>query len=110
MCKLMSLDVSVVESKAKFSENQKRYRRQETEVGFSDIVGNNATGTAIYVELKARGKLKSLRPAQRAFLLRKIHAGCFATVVDSGDLLYQLYLRWKTEGSGVLITHLTLLD
>jgi RecB family endonuclease NucS len=110
MCKLMRLDVSVVESKAKFSESQQRYRRQETEVGFSDVVGNDEAGMAVFIELKARGKLNSLRPAQRAFLLRKIHSGCFATVVDSGDLLYELYRRWKTEGSGVLLTHLTLLD
>lgn len=105
VCQLLEMDVSVVESKAKFSEKKQMYVGNETESGFSDIVGNSGS-TAVFIELKAPGKLKNLKPHQYAFLRRKLNAGCFAACVDSGDLLFTLYCQWKQQGVSALVSHL----
>jgi hypothetical protein len=98
MCNRLGFDVSVIESKATYSKNLERYTKSKSApVGISDIVGNDDRGMAVYVELKAKGKLSTLRPAQKIFLLRKIQSGCFAVVVDSADLLFDLYSQWRKD-------------
>ena len=98
MCSQLGFDVSVIESKATYSKNLERYTKSKSApVGISDIVGNDDRGMAVYVELKAKGKLSTLRPAQKIFLLRKIQSGCFAVVVDSADLLFDLYSQWRKD-------------
>lgn len=103
MAKQIGLDLSVVESKAKYSKALGIYRQSETESGYSDISGNTPDGIAVFVELKAPGKIRNLSPQQRSFLLRKIEAGCFACCVDSPDLLFQNYLGWKQQGREFLL-------
>lgn len=105
MCSQLGLDMDVIDSSATYSKNQERYQvSKAAPVGFPDLVGSNQEGFAIFIELKAPGKLKTLRPAQRQFLLRKAQAGCFAAVVDSAELLFDLYCLWKQSGSSALLT------
>lgn len=93
-CKKHRFDVSVVESKAVFSRAAQRYLHGQTEAGFSDIAGCTDTGKGCFIELKAKGKLNTIRPAQIEFLVRKIRCGAFACCVDSADMLNDIYHSW----------------
>ena len=98
MCSQLGFDVSVIDSKATYSTNLERYAKSKSAPsGFPDITGNDDRGMAVFIELKAKGKLSTLRPAQKIFLLRKIQSGCFAVVVDSADLLFDLYSQWRKD-------------
>lgn len=92
----LSMSLDVVESKATFNKYANRYIKGNAIKGFSDIVGCDENGIAIFIELKAKGKLKTLKPHQRSFLYNKICSNAFAVVVDSGDLLIEYYEKWKT--------------
>jgi hypothetical protein len=112
-CKQLNIDVDVIESKATFSKNLGRYTQSRSAPeGMSDLVGNDREGLSVYIELKARGKLRTLRPKQKAFLLRKIENNCFAVCVDSADLLFELYYQFFRSGDDlragreVLLNHL----
>lgn len=94
-CRKRGFDVSVVESKAVFSRSAQRYLRGQTEAGFSDIAGCDDCGRAVFIELKARGKKNTIRPAQVEFLLRKIRLGAFGVCVDSVDCLNDFYINWS---------------
>lgn len=90
-CRLRGWDVNVIEAKSTFSEQQGRYIAQAAAPGISDIVGNTRTGLAVFIELKATGKLSTIRANQREFLLRKINTGCFAVCVDSVSRIETLW-------------------
>ena len=104
-CKELGLDVSVVDSGMEFTKNGGQ-KMSDTEVGFSDLVGNTPDGVAVYIELKARGKIANVSQIQKRFLLRKAQAGCFAVAVDRPEVLFSLYLGWKREGRESLIKFL----
>lgn len=106
MAQEIGLDLSVIDSSAKYSKTLERYREGVTESGFSDLCGNDQEGRAVFVELKAPGKLRAIRAEQIRFLERKARSGCFAVCVDSGQLLFDLYVQWKIEGSQSLFRHL----
>jgi hypothetical protein len=63
--------------------------------GFSDLCGCDDDGHAVYVELKAPGKLSTLREHQRDFLIEKIKHNAFAVCVDSPELLEEYYTSWR---------------
>ncbi len=106
MCSQLGFDVSVIDSKATYSTNLERYAKSKSAPGgFPDIVGNDDRGMAVFIELKAKGKLSTLRPAQKIFLLRKIQAGCFAVAVDSADLLFELYSQWRKDPQKFLLEY-----
>lgn len=88
-------DVHVVEAKAVFSAKAGRYLSSQTTPGMSDIVGNSPEGVACFIEVKAKGKISTLRENQRQFLINKIHSNCFAVVVDSQDTLQSCYSKWQ---------------
>lgn len=98
MAKTLGMELSIVDSKMVYSKNLDRMKESETEKGFSDLTGEDANAIACYIELKAPGKLKTIRPAQRAFLERKIQRGAFAVCVSSAEELYRLYIGWKVSG------------
>lgn len=98
MAKTLGMDLSIVDSKMVYSKNMDRMKESETEKGFSDLTGEDANAIACYIELKAPGKLKTIRPSQRAFLERKIQRGAFAVCVSSAEELYRLYIGWKVSG------------
>ena len=93
-CDDVKIDINVVESKAVYSVHAGRYLRGQAAPGFSDLVGNTCFGTAVYIELKAKGKRANLSDAQREFLKRKITTECFACVTDSEEHFLSLYSRW----------------
>lgn len=95
VCAQLKFDVDVVDSKGVFSRAANRYtKNRHIPDGFSDLVGNTENGLAVFIELKAKGKLKTLRQNQRAFLTRKIENGCFACVVDNAESLCNIYLKF----------------
>lgn len=82
----------VVESKAVYSHKAGRYIRGQTDEGFADCVGvYGATGTAVFIEFKAPGRVSTLRPAQKHFLRTKINHNAFACVVDSVERLSKVW-------------------
>lgn len=85
---------NVVEAKSTFSAKAGRYISQSVAPGVCDIIGVNPNGTGCFIELKAPGKLKTLRPSQFLYLEEKISMNCFAVVVDSVVLLERLYHLW----------------
>lgn len=101
MCDALGLSVDVIDSKATFSEKLGCYTKSKAAPeGFPDLVGNNQQGRAVFIELKAKGKLATLSQLQRQFLELKAHQGCFAVAVDCPTMLKDLYLSWlETEES-----------
>jgi hypothetical protein len=90
-CRGFGWDLNVIESKSVWSEKAGRYIAQSVSPGFSDLAGNTDVGLSVYIELKAPGKLSTIRPDQREFLLRKINSGCFAVCVDSTSRLETIW-------------------
>jgi hypothetical protein len=91
-------DVHVIEAKANFSEKTGRYTSGAVAAGYPDMSGNDKFGNALFIEVKAPGKLKTLRLGQYMFLKRKIEMNCFACCVDSIDMFSSIYKEWlKTE-------------
>jgi hypothetical protein len=87
-------DISVVESKAVYSAAAGRYLRGQAAPGFSDLAGVTPLGIGCFVELKAKGRVNTIRPSQIDFLLRKIRKGAFAACVDSASTLSNIYDQW----------------
>ena len=86
-CRAQGWSINVVESKSVWNEKAGRYISQSVIPGHSDLSGNTDLGQAVFIELKAPGRLGTIRPLQREFLLGKIGTGCFAVCVDSVDRL-----------------------
>jgi hypothetical protein len=90
-------DVDVIEAKGGMNQ----FGVINVKSGFSDVCGNTSNGQAVFVEFKAPGKLRNLKPHQRQFLIKKINTGCFALVTDRVEHLkfiwetYQNYRRRK---------------
>ena len=91
-----TFSVQVFDSKATYSENDKRYKKSKSvPEHFPDLAGNcTNSGRAVYIELKAKGKLSTTSPGQHRFLSQKIDDGCFACVVDSAERLKEIYFEW----------------
>lgn len=70
-----------------------------TRLGFSDLAGNDAYGRAVFIELKAKGRVKNLTYNQLSFLLEKIETNCFATVADEAEIVLDLYERWSATAN-----------
>lgn len=78
----LGFDLHVVESKAVYSQAAGRYLRSQTSESLPDVVGCHA-GLSVWIELKAPGRLSTLKSHQKEFLEKKINQGCFACVTDS---------------------------
>lgn len=88
----------VVESKAVYSHKAGRYIKGQTDEGFADCVGvYGATGTAVFIEFKAPGRVSTLRPAQKHFLRTKIDHNAFAVVIDSVEKLEQIWNEYLVK-------------
>lgn len=90
-----NIDYDVIEAKSTFSEATMTYTSQAVVPGYPDISGNFSNGLAVYIEVKAPGKRRTLRPDQREFLIRKINSNAFASVTDSVEHLDDLIKRFK---------------
>ena len=84
----------VVESKAVYSPSAGRYVRGQAVSGFTDIVGCDKNGTAVFIELKAPGRKSTIKEHQRAFITEKIRHNCFALCTDSVNFLSSSYENW----------------
>jgi hypothetical protein len=82
---------NVVEAKATFDPDKRRYTTGQVSSGFSDIVAVSPDGYACFLEIKANGRRGSLKEHQRAFLLDKISCNAFAGVFDSVERLSRAY-------------------
>lgn len=89
-----NFDVNIVESKAVFNPKIGRYLSSMSTPGMSDVIGNDRNGKAVYIELKAKGKINTLRENQFEFLKRKILTNCFAVVIDDVEKLSKYYNHW----------------
>lgn len=89
--------VDIVESKAVYSEAAGAYLHGKTRPGFSDIVGNDCNGFAVYIEVKAKGKRSTVRPDQYKFLTEKINTNAFAIVADSIEYISNAHDVWSTS-------------
>ena len=90
--------VSVVESKSTYSTAAGRYTSGNACPGFSDIVGCDTDGYAVFIELKAVGKRSTMSEVQRVFLSEKIKHNAFAMVCDSVCNLDNCYDKWRCIG------------
>lgn len=89
--------VQVIESKATLSNGV--WRNQAVSAGTCDCIGTMPDGISVYIEFKAPGKLKTFNREknirQREYIKSKIHMNAFSTVVDSVELLEQIYTTWQ---------------
>jgi hypothetical protein len=93
-------DIVIYESKAVFSNGH--WHNPQLKAGHADCGATcpeeDAPGVAAWLEFKAPGKLASFlrdgNERQRDFIIARIHANCFAVVVDSADMLSHIYRQW----------------
>lgn len=88
----------VYESKATFNPKVGRYLKSNSVVeGHPDLAGITPCGRPCYIELKAKGKLSTVRQKQDEFLKAVIDRGAFALVLDSSTELRVRYDLWKAS-------------
>jgi hypothetical protein len=93
-CKEHNWYCNVIEAKATFNEKLGRYIGGMAKAGHVDISGTTNMGIACFIELKAPGKLSTLRPNQYDFLIECINRNAFGVCVDSAELLEQVYVEY----------------
>jgi len=91
-CQEMGWFVTVVESKAVFSKALGIYRAGMTKKGFPDLIGCDNNGYVLAIELKAPGRLSTLRHEQKVFLDEIKSRGGFSAVVSNAQMLHDLYM------------------
>ena len=92
-------DITIIEAKANYSEESGRYTHGAVASGYPDLSGDMPGGLAVYIETKAPGKRSTIRPAQHAFLIRKISNGCFAICCDSIVYFDRVFSEWQASGN-----------
>ena len=89
--------VEIYESKA--TQVNGVWRNQAMKAGHADCAGVMPDGIACAVEFKAPGKLSSFNRGgnerQKDFIIKRIHSGSFACVVDSVERLLLIYDKWS---------------
>lgn len=84
-----------VESKSTYSAKAKRYTTVgPAPKGFPDMCGIGPNSESVFIELKAKGKLKTIRPDQHKFLSTAINMGAFAVCIDNTDDLFLYHKTW----------------
>jgi len=89
--------LTVVDSKAVFNAKAGRYISGMTKKGFPDLVGCDSMGNFLAIELKAKGRPLKGRPEQEKFIARTKELGAFGAVVNSAEILHELYLKYLSE-------------
>jgi len=89
--------MTIIEARANFSEESQRYTSGAVAAGYPDLSGNMADGRAVFIEVKAKGKRSTIRPAQHQFLIGKISSNCFAACIDSIECFEKLFSEWKNS-------------
>lgn len=92
----MGFSCCVVDAAATFSISAGRYLRGMAKKGMTDIVGVTPTGYGTFIEIKALGKLNTLKDHQKEFIREKILKGSFSIVTDSAQRLKDIYTQWHS--------------
>jgi hypothetical protein len=95
-CRALGWYVFRVEAKASFSDRE-GLNYSQTQSGVSDLIGVLPNGVHISIEVKAPGRLSTLRENQRQHLIRVINHGAFGVCVDSVDKLELYYQTWVSS-------------
>ena len=111
----MDWEVQIYESKAIYNAAAGRYQANPgVKTGNADCQGIMPSGVSVAVEFKAPGKLstflKDTNIPQRDFIIKRIHMNGFAVVVDSVEMLMDIYRQWeilKAKGDEQAKTFLT---
>jgi len=96
--KLKGWFLLVTDSTATYSADVGIYKQSHLPKGTLDLTGSDAFGHAVFVEVKAPGKLANLSPEQRKTLLDHIDHGRFAVVADSYQRLFDIHQEWLARG------------
>lgn len=95
----LSWDVQIYESKATWDTQSHQWKNQSMKAGNADCQGVMPDGIAVAVEFKAPGKLSTFNLdknyRQKEFIIKRINQNAFACVVDSADLLHEIYIHWQ---------------
>ena len=102
----LGFSMSIIEGKANYSESAGRYMHGAVSAGYPDLSGNTPQGVAVFIEVKAPGKRKNIRPEQRAFLIEKIKTNCLAICCDSIEYFDRIWLNWPLLGQKFLMDEL----
>lgn len=98
LMRALGWDVAIYEAKGIYNPHAGRYVSQRMRAGTVDCQGVMQNGTFVAVEFKAPGKRSTFNSPrsgrQKEYLIQKIHHNAFAVVVDSSQLLKQLYETW----------------
>lgn len=92
----LGFELNVVEAKAVWNTSVGAYMSGQVSPGFPDLCGNGPDGESVWIEVKAKGKRYTIRPAQFHFLLEKIKRNCFAICSDSAEYAIEAFNKWKT--------------
>ncbi len=91
----LGFEGQVYSAKAVYNPRAGRYISQTMAPGTCDWQGATPEGTFAAVEFKAPGALKKFNipknHRQKDYIIKKIEHNCFACVVDSAELLRQIY-------------------
>lgn len=107
-------DITVVDTKATWNPQAKRYLKRMASESLPDLIGNRGS-LSVWIELKSTGMRSVINSAkklhQRSFLVRKIRQGCFACVTDGVPHLRALWFKYEnaktsTEKMQVLLEDL----
>lgn len=93
----LGFDLDVVDSKRVFTPSGKLSRRGNAPSGMTDLVGNCPNAVLAVIELKAPGRLSTLRASQMAWMFRKSQLGAFAVVVDSAEMFVHCWQYWRSQ-------------
>lgn len=94
-CRLLKFSVEAIEAKAVYNPKIGRYISGQVKAGYSDISGCTNLGHSVYIEVKARGKLSTLKPHQKNFLINKINSYAFAVCVDDAEEFKKIFSMWQ---------------
>jgi hypothetical protein len=83
-----------IESKATYSIKAGSYKSQSAKQGTSDIVGCAPSGLGVFIEVKAPGKLSTLKQHQAEYLIERAERGAFAGCFDSLEGVLSSYEVW----------------
>lgn len=99
--KQMGFSVETYESKAVWDMHAQSYVTKGMKSGTPDCMGCTNQGYAVYIEFKAPGRRKTVKPHQRHFLVSKAQCGAFSCVIDDLEYLKAVWSKWisfRSEG------------
>jgi hypothetical protein len=84
------------DAKAVYSAAAGRFVNAKISAGTLDLTGSDADGNAVFLEVKAPGRIKNLSEGQLLTLVSHCRQGRFAIVADSIELVLAHHRTWQT--------------